>query len=57
MVGLRNIVVHGYDNVSPAIVWETATHELEAVHRMAIAERDRLAHEASIADPDTGHER
>ena len=54
MVGLRNIVVHGYDNVSPAIVWRTATEELDAVRQMASAERSRL-----IAERDRGlrHER
>jgi uncharacterized protein with HEPN domain len=50
MVGLRNIVVHGYDNLSPAIIWQTATQELTVVQRMAIDERERLAHERGPQD-------
>ena len=42
MTGLRNIVVHGYDNVSPAIIWETATGSLQAIRDMAVAELRRL---------------
>lgn len=42
MTGLRNIVVHGYDNVSPTIIWETAASELGPVREMAIAELARL---------------
>ena len=45
MAGLRNIVAHGYDNVSPAIVWTTATEELGAVEAMARAERESAARE------------
>lgn len=47
MVGLRNIVVHGYDNVSPAIIWQTATQHLDSVRKMADAERIRLTLERS----------
>jgi uncharacterized protein with HEPN domain len=43
MAGLRNIVVHGYDNVSPAIIWQTAKNGLQAVSDMAIAELQRLS--------------
>lgn len=41
MAGLRNIVVHGYDNVSPSIIWKTATGELDPVWEMASAELAR----------------
>ena len=44
MAGLRNIVARRYDNVSPAIVWTTATEELAMVEAMAIAERERAEH-------------
>ncbi len=42
MVGMRNVVVHGYDNVGPSIVWKTATENLSTIRSMAIAERLRL---------------
>lgn len=42
MVGLRNIVAHAYDTISPAIVWRTATHDLDPVRAMAEAELLRL---------------
>lgn len=45
MVGLRNIVAHGYDNVSPAIVWRTVTQDLEVVRVMAEEEKRRLERE------------
>lgn len=45
MVGLRNTVSHGYDNVSPAIVGETATEHLDPIRDMAEAERLRLKRE------------
>lgn len=43
MVGLRNIVAHAYDTVSPAIIWRTATEELGPIREMAQAERARAA--------------
>jgi uncharacterized protein with HEPN domain len=42
MSGLRNIVVHGYDNVSTAIIWETAQSGLAPIRNMVIVELDRL---------------
>lgn len=50
MAALRNIVVHRYDSLSPAIVWTTATSELAAVETMAITELDRLAHDLDLDD-------
>jgi uncharacterized protein with HEPN domain len=41
MVGLRNIVAHAYDAISPAIVWRTATQDLGLVRAMAEAELRR----------------
>lgn len=43
MVGLRNIVAHAYDMISPKIVWRTATVELKIVKDMAEAELRRPA--------------
>lgn len=51
MVGLRNIVVHGYDNVSPAIIWETATGELGPIRDMAERELQRSLAERNDQDP------
>jgi uncharacterized protein with HEPN domain len=31
MVGMRNRIVHGYDNVDPDIVWRVATTDIEPV--------------------------
>lgn len=31
MVGMRNRIVHGYDDVDPDIVWRVATDDIEAV--------------------------
>jgi uncharacterized protein with HEPN domain len=31
MVGMRNRIVHGYDDVDPAIVWRVATEDVEPV--------------------------
>ena len=42
MTGLRNIVVHGYDNVSPSIIWETAVEGLGPVRAMVVTELQRL---------------
>jgi uncharacterized protein with HEPN domain len=30
-VGMRNRIVHGYDNVDPDIVWRVATTDIEPV--------------------------
>lgn len=50
MVGLRNIVAHGYDNISSAIVWRTATQDLDAVREMATTERLRCEQERALSD-------
>ncbi|MDI7776457.1 HepT-like ribonuclease domain-containing protein [Asticcacaulis sp. EMRT-3] len=42
MTGLRNIVVHGYDNVSPSIIWQTATEGLHSIREMVVDELQRL---------------
>lgn len=42
MVGLRNIVSHGYDIVDTGIVWHAATRRLEDVRAMCHAELARL---------------
>jgi uncharacterized protein with HEPN domain len=43
MIGLRNRIVHGYDDLDPAIIWRVATEDIEPV----IAALDRaLAHMA-----------
>ena len=31
MIGMRNRIVHGYDEVDPDIVWRVALHDLEPV--------------------------
>jgi len=31
MIGMRNRIVHGYDEVDPDIVWRVATEDLEPV--------------------------
>jgi uncharacterized protein with HEPN domain len=31
MIGMRNRIVHGYDDLDPDIVWHVATEDIEAV--------------------------
>lgn len=31
MIGMRNRIVHGYDEVDPDIVWRVATEDIESV--------------------------
>jgi uncharacterized protein with HEPN domain len=31
MIGMRNRIVHGYDDVDPDIVWRVATEDVEPV--------------------------
>jgi uncharacterized protein with HEPN domain len=37
MIGMRNRIVHGYDDVDPDIVWRVATEDVEPV--LAVLER------------------
>lgn len=37
MMGMRNRIVHGYDNVDPDIVWRVATEDVEQL--LAVLER------------------
>lgn len=39
MVGMRNRIVHGYDDVDPDIVWRVATEDVEPV----LAALERIA--------------
>lgn len=31
MIGMRNRIVHGYDDLDPDIVWRVATDDIEVV--------------------------
>lgn len=41
-IDFRNVIVHDYDALSPATVWDIARHELPKLAREAAAELARL---------------
>ena len=40
LVGFRNRIIHGYDDVDDAIVWEVATVKLESLRKQLAASLD-----------------
>lgn len=34
VIGLRNIIIHGYDQVDPKVLWAIATMELEKIQQI-----------------------
>ncbi|MBA3373637.1 MAG: DUF86 domain-containing protein [Actinomycetota bacterium] len=43
IVGMRNRLVHEYENVEPAYVWGTVDDDLQPLRLAVDSERDRLA--------------